>query len=853
LTYRPALDGLRAIAVIAVMLYHGQVAWLRGGFLGVDVFFALSGYLITFLLLVEFRTWGSIDLREFWLRRARRLLPALFLVLIAVAVYGAMAVSPERLGRLRGDAVATLLYVANWRFAATGESYFDQFQEPSPLLHAWSLGIEEQFYWLFPVFLLAWLSLRRSTRGLTVVLLLGAAASTSLMAALYRPGGDPSRIYYGTDTRAAPLLIGAALAVWSVRHAGRRDTNAHRHPRQRWLGEAAGIVGLTGLFLAFTRLSESSSVLFRGGLAAVAVLTSLVLIATERDTLVNRLLGWEPLRRVGVVSYGLYLWHWPTYLVLSPTRTGADGWLLLGLRLAATAVLATASYVLIERPVRQGSLRRRLLPLTRRGVIATSTTLVVAAVLAGTAGAQAPAQVERSGTYETRIRTPHPGQLSVLLAGDSPGRFLGWYLPADEHPDIALSTTTVIGCGLPPQIIVVKDVVTPPQPQCDEWPSEFARAAGAVRPDVVVLSTGAWEVFDHKIDGKVLRVGTLAYADQLVKQYDRAIAALAGTRTKVALLNVPCFKQAAWVVAGVDLAPDHNDPRRQEWVNTVIDRVAARHPGQVSVLDLRSYLCPAGRYADDIGGVKVRPDGVHVGGPGGRLVWSWLAPQLQRIGTNAGATKAYVVGDSVAFSLRSQYPRSDGRLEVTGSTALGCGLSPYAESYRGAAKRLPPECMAWSRSWPEEVRAHPPDVGLIMLGTHEQWDHVVDGHTVRFGSDAFAQHLDKVLDASIAPFRESGSHVAVSTPSCNGVRDAGLVPDPKVQNDETRVRWLSNYVRSYADRRGVAMVDLNKFLCSDGYRESLGGVKLREDGIHFTRDGAAYVWSWLAGELLRAS
>jgi peptidoglycan/LPS O-acetylase OafA/YrhL len=853
LTYRPALDGLRAIAVIAVMLYHGQVAWLRGGFLGVDVFFTLSGYLITYLLLVEFRAWGSIDLRQFWLRRARRLLPALFLVLVAVAVYGAVAVSPERLGRLRGDAVATLLYVANWRFAATGQSYFDQFQEPSPLLHAWSLGIEEQFYWLFPVFLLAWLHLRRSTRGLTTVLLTGAGASALLMAALYRPGADPSRIYYGTDTRAAALLIGAALAAWSVRRAGRRDTNAARQPRPRWLIDAAGLVGLAGLFLAFTRLSESSGLLFRGGLVLVALLTSLVLLATERETLVNRLLGWEPLRAVGVVSYGLYLWHWPIYLVLSPTRTGADGWPLLGLRLATTAALAAGSYLLVERPIRSGALRRRLLPATRRGLVAASAIFVVTAVIAGTAGASAPVPIERSGTFETRVRTPNAGQLSVLLAGDSPGRFLGWYLPADEHPDLALSTTTVIGCGLPTQTIVVKDVVTPPQPQCDEWPSEFARAAGAVRPDVVVLSTGAWEVFDHKIDGQVLRVGTPAYADQLVKQYDRAIAALAGTRTKVALLNVPCFKQASWVVAGVDLAPDHNDPRRQEWLNGVIHRVAARHPGQVSVLDLRSFLCPGGGYADKLGDVQVRPDGVHVGGPGGRLVWSWLAPQLQRIVTNPDAPTAYVVGDSVAFSLRTQYPRSDGRLTVEGATLLGCGLSPYAVSYQGSAKRLPPECVAWSGTWPKEVGQRPPDVGLIMVGSHEQWDHIVDGHTVRFGSTAFARHLDKVLDASTAPFRKAGSPVAVSTPSCNGIPDSGLVPEAKVQNDPARIRWLSDYVRGYANRRGVGLVDLNKFLCSDGYRESLGGVKLRKDGIHFTRDGASYVWSWLAGELLRVA
>jgi peptidoglycan/LPS O-acetylase OafA/YrhL len=852
LQYRPALDGLRAVAVLAVMLYHGQVTWLRGGFLGVDVFFVLSGYLITYLLLVEFHAWGSIDLRRFWLRRARRLLPALFLVLVAVAVYATVAISEDRLGQLRGDAIATLLYVANWRFAATGQSYFDQFQEPSPLLHAWSLGIEEQFYWIFPVLLLAWLTVRRTTRGLSTVLLIGAGASSLTMAALYQPGSDPSRLYYGTDTRAAALLVGAALAVWSVRRSLRRTSPPTG--RAVWQAQTAGALGLLGLCLAFTQVSESSPALFRGGLTGVAVLAALVVFATERDdTLVSRLLGWEPLRLVGVISYGLYLWHWPIYLALTPDRTGLGGSPLLFVRLLTTGLIAVASYRLVERPVRRGALRRRLLPATRRGVVLASTGVVVTAILAGTAGAQAPASVERTGTYETHTKSPKPGQLSVLLAGDSPGRFLGWYFPADEHPDIALSTTTVIGCGLPAQELVVGDVSTPPQPQCEEWPSEFARAAGAVKPDLVVLSTGAWEVYDHKVDGKILRVGTQAYADELLRQYDRAIAALAGRTTKVALLNVPCFRQASWVVAGADLAPDHNDAKRQAWLNEVIGRVASRHPGQVTVLDLRSFLCPGGTYIEQLDGIEVRPDGVHLGGPGGRLVWSWLAPQLQQLVTNLGAPTAFLVGDSVTFSLRSQYPRSDTRLSVRGATLLGCGLSPFVASDHGKRNRLAPECLRWSHEWPKAVRQNPPDIGLVMTGVQEQWDHVVDGHVLSFGSAAFERHLDDVLDDAIEPFRTAGSPVAVSTPSCNRVADNGTAADPRIQNDATRIAWLSAYVRGYAIRQHLPLVDLNEFLCSRGYEESLGGVRLRTDGIHFSRAGSAYVWRWLAGELLRIS
>jgi peptidoglycan/LPS O-acetylase OafA/YrhL len=188
LRYRPGLDGVRAVAVLAVLLYHGQVGWARGGFVGVDIFFVLSGFLITGLLVAEWGRWGSIDLRRFWLRRARRLLPALFLVLVAVSLGAAALASPAERGTVRGDALATLGYVANWRFVLADRSYFAQYDEPSPLRHMWSLGIEEQFYLIFPLLLLALLAtvgLRR--RVLAVAFGVGAAASAALAAALYTP------------------------------------------------------------------------------------------------------------------------------------------------------------------------------------------------------------------------------------------------------------------------------------------------------------------------------------------------------------------------------------------------------------------------------------------------------------------------------------------------------------------------------------------------------------------------------------------------------------------------------------------------------------------------------------------
>src|SRR3712207_2714816 len=205
---RPGLDGLRALAVTAVLLYHAGLAWLPGGFLGVEVFFVISGYLITALLLAEWRVYGSIDLREFWLRRARRLLPALFLLLFVVLAYAAVFL-PDEVAGLRGDVLAASTYVTNWYLIFVNEPYFEAVGRPSLLRHLWSLAIEEQFYVLWPLALTAGLLMWHKWRLLGAIIACG-AASALLMGFLYEPGEDPSRIYYGTDTRAAGLLIGAS-------------------------------------------------------------------------------------------------------------------------------------------------------------------------------------------------------------------------------------------------------------------------------------------------------------------------------------------------------------------------------------------------------------------------------------------------------------------------------------------------------------------------------------------------------------------------------------------------------------------------------------------------------------------
>src|SRR3954451_14568507 len=202
-THQPALDGIRALAVIAVMLFHAGNTYATAGFIGVDVFLVLSGFLITTLLLRELASTGGVAFGAFWMRRARRLLPALILVLVAVALFGAFVATDDEALGLRGDLLGSLFYVQNWRFVISGASYFTQFGSPSPLRHMWSLAIEEQWYLIWPLLLCGSRAIpRRNLRLVTAVILALAAGSAVLMAALYDQGGDASRAYYGTDTRA---------------------------------------------------------------------------------------------------------------------------------------------------------------------------------------------------------------------------------------------------------------------------------------------------------------------------------------------------------------------------------------------------------------------------------------------------------------------------------------------------------------------------------------------------------------------------------------------------------------------------------------------------------------------------
>jgi peptidoglycan/LPS O-acetylase OafA/YrhL len=339
-----ALDGLRAIAVIAVLAFHD--GRLTGGFLGVDLFFVLSGFLITRLLLDEAENSGSIDLMTFWARRFRRLLPAVLVLLVTVVLFFRFFADTGEWINSRKDAPWAQFYVANWHQIAQESDYWDAFASPSPFSHLWSLAIEEQFYMVWPPLVLIFWRWGRQ-RAVAWLSLIGVCASAGAMALLI-DDLNPTRVYVGTDTRAFSLLIGAFCAVPFVQHWFQKQT--YRRPLA-----SQTAVGLVVVFLGamWVLSSGEDNGLFRGGLLLHAVLCGLLVsLLTYTPGGLSTIFSCAPFVAVGKLSYSLYLWHWPVFVFLSPQRTGFDAATLTALRLVISFALASASYLLIENPIR---------------------------------------------------------------------------------------------------------------------------------------------------------------------------------------------------------------------------------------------------------------------------------------------------------------------------------------------------------------------------------------------------------------------------------------------------------------------------------------------------------------------
>jgi peptidoglycan/LPS O-acetylase OafA/YrhL len=598
----PALDGLRAVAVIGVILFHG--GYLRGGYLGVDLFFVLSGFLITSLLLKEP---DGVRLVRFWSRRARRLLPALLLLLAAVAGYAAFLAAPTELQRIRGDSWATLLYYANWHAVLAEQRYWDLFSTPSPLAHTWSLAIEEQFYLIWPLCVAAIMRARRAKRALLIFSLAVGTLTLAWMAYRYVPNDATSRVYFGSDTRASALALGAALAAGL---ALRSHPPKHKSEAGAWVG--AGI-----LAVCWWHIGGSDAFLYRGGFLICQLAVVLLLLGASHPQAgwLARGLSLTPLTWIGKLSYGLYLWHWPVFVALSEARVGVDGVRLFAVRVAVSVGLAAASFYALERPIRRGAVGGK-----RMWALAPASFLIVAGLnYVSTEPRQAVAG-ERAWLTVSAERQNRAAPLSLMLVGDSVAERLAMFMtPLAERLGVQMSHVADAGCGVFPakaRLRLPNGKVAVPGRNCAPLPKRWHSKR---KHDVALLVFGAPALGDWELDGRWQHPCEKRFDATFERRMTAAIDALAGHGTAVFVATMPYV---------IDDDYGHREDRRTDCLNHRIAAATAARPFAATI-DLAAHVCPRGKCKTRLDGVLLRHDGQHFEGEGAELIGWWLVTQIR--------------------------------------------------------------------------------------------------------------------------------------------------------------------------------------------------------------------------------
>jgi peptidoglycan/LPS O-acetylase OafA/YrhL len=436
----PGLDGVRALAVLAVLAFHESLPWIPGGFLGVDVFFVLSGYLITDLLVVRVRRDGRIGISNFYQRRARRLLPALALMLVTVTA-AASLLEPGQRAALRPALLGAVTYTSNWWQALAQQSYFSRFGPPPVFQHLWSLAVEEQFYLIWPLLLAAILVMVRRPAARALFAWGGALASALVAIVIYSPGADPSLVYYGTDTHASALMVGAALAItWPLASV------AAAAGKTRRALDVAGTAGLLILAWAMWHLGGSDPVLYPYGLVLAAAAAGGLILAAAAPGRIGSLLSWKPLRWLGIRSYGVYLWHWPVIAIsagLAPrSATSAPARLT---DAVLPVALAAASWRWLEKPILSNGFRSelthrvRLLLIGPRGILTTPAaavpvlTAVVTLSVACTAG-YGILNPQRGRTLQSQIANGARFSSTTVPSAQPAGQPMPWWIEPGHMP-----------------------------------------------------------------------------------------------------------------------------------------------------------------------------------------------------------------------------------------------------------------------------------------------------------------------------------------------------------------------------------------------------------------------------------
>ena len=628
MSHHPGLDGVRATALIAVMLFHAEPSWLPGGFIGVSLFFTLSGYLITSLLVFEREREGRVSLGSFWGRRLRRLMPAAMVTLLAVVLISRWLDSAVAQGRVQGDAVAAAAYVANWRNIFAGHSYAELFADHSPLQHLWSLSIEEQLYVLVPLVVVACFAVGLKRRGVGWVFT--GLSAVSVLVTVLVSGRD--RVYYGTDTRAVELLVGAALACFLSPRLERWAAE-----RRRWWSPALVLPLIAFVWLSCV-VDAQSAWLYTGLLGSFALLNALFVIGAVTPGPLRWLMSLPPLTVVGRLSYGMYLIHWPVYVWLNEDRVGWDGVSLLVVRWVVTFGLAAVLYSVVEKPIRTRAV------MSRKGVAVTVAIVSLAAVIVTpllvlkspssaisteqevlSTIAPAPTMPEQPMSTDVGITTTtQPGPVdrskpfNALVIGDSSAENIARALAAGSTGDIGVISGGVLGCPLPKVALVYRRVDE--NQETDYCPDNVERVREnltAIDAVLIVASVANQWDYDPIDGGERVQVGSDRYAENLDRFIESIGEVVASRGVQVIVLESPVVRD--------DPVMNGDTPADSAAWNAVMDSWDDRYQW-LSVVRYGDLLAPPN---SDEGRVQ-RPDGTHLEeGFGARIANTYLIPRIR--------------------------------------------------------------------------------------------------------------------------------------------------------------------------------------------------------------------------------
>ena len=647
--YQPALDGLRALSVIAVILYHADVAWLPGGFLGVEVFFVVSGFLITSLMIEERAASGRVSLRTFWARRARRLLPALFVMLAATAIaiaFFATDSAPD----FRRDVVPSVLYVSNWWQIYFVETPYFAASDLPVLRHLWSLAVEEQWYLLWPLLFLMFARMpRRIAAGLVAVLALVSMAGTAL-AWLPDSESRTNLLYLSTPTRASGLLLGAVLAFWWQR--------AHTQSRLLTVAlDGFALVAFIVLGVAAASVGVNDETLYRGWLAATSVASVVLIVVAVRPSrsVVRRLISLQPIAAIGRRSYGLYLWHWPIFVIAG--ARDSDQRLLIAS--AITIVLNELCFRLVEQPARRGVIgrwwaqRQDWSTVRKTSQVFVGAAMVVGVALLGvrvnaieardlsvdtstedvvfelTSPSTSKPPASQTTTAPTRTTLPKLPR-RVVIVGDSQAHSLYVNRPSGIENTFQLANGALDGCGVFERGVGVggsRGGFRRDFGNCVGFDKKWAASAQKAKADVALVVIGAWEVLDLRMGTVVYNLGSESTNALFKRQLGKGVKALRDTGATVALLEVACMRPSA-PSGPVPPLPQRGEDKRTQHLNTLLREFAEPDNDGVYFVQGPREWCNNKAISTS---TSYRWDGVHVYKPGAKLILESIASALLQL------------------------------------------------------------------------------------------------------------------------------------------------------------------------------------------------------------------------------